>query len=401
MWAPRLASNLLSRQIGPPQGRPLPLIKMLKIGMVTSCYHPVINGVVRMVEHYTKQLRQLGHEVTIFTFGPPAESDDGSIIRMAGFPLGNTGYYYRPNFSKTALIKLNQMDVVHCHHLFLGPEKLAGKIRPPVVYTNHTSYHLYSQLYLPIPIPFMRDAIGNRMIRRAWPQNTANCDVVIAPSHNIKTVMEEFGVTAPIEVIYNGIELNKFASSTTITPEKKRYTAVYVGRLSPEKNVLPLIDGLIKVCNRLPEAKFKLVGHGPQYAECRAKIDGSRCADQIELAGWIPAEEIPAILQSADFQITMSTSEVHPLAVIEGMAAGLPAVVLKEEAMEECVGDGAIVADDLEAWVNGVCQMANSADLKNEIGAKALARAQTYNIKQTIQQTIDLYERVIQQSALP
>ena len=41
----------------------------MKIGLVTACYKPVVNGVTQMVSLYNQYLTKLGHDVTIFTLG--------------------------------------------------------------------------------------------------------------------------------------------------------------------------------------------------------------------------------------------------------------------------------------------------------------------------------------------
>ncbi|MEM8858749.1 MAG: glycosyltransferase [Chloroflexota bacterium] len=367
---------------------------MLKIGMVTSCYHPVVNGVVRMIELYREQLQQLGHEVTIFSFGPPSAQDDKKVVRLGGLPLGSTGYHWRPNFPKSSLEQLNQMDVIHCHHLFLGPEMLPGRVTPPIIYTNHTRYNLYAEDYLPIPIPALRNWLADKSIRRIWPKNTAGCAAVIAPSEHVAEVMQAYGVSAPIEVIHNGIDLSSFTPATK-PANKEQFMGIFVGRLSPEKEIPNLIDGMIAACHRSKAICFKLVGDGPLRDKSQRQITAAGLEDQINLHGWATREQIPAMLSEADFQVTMSVSEVHPLAIIEGMAAGLPSVVLAEGAMAECVGDSAIKAKNLNDWVEGVLQLVVSAELRDELGKKAVKQAQAYNIDHTVKKTIVLYQHVI------
>lgn len=370
---------------------------MLNIGMVTSCFYPVVNGVVRMIELYREQLEQLGHDVTIFSFGPPSAQDDEHIVRLGGIPLGKTGYHWRPNFPASAIQQLNQMDVIHCHHLFLGPEMLPGRVTPPIVYTNHTRYNLYAEDYLPIPIPAVRKWAADKSIRRVWPKNTAGCAAVIAPSDHTAEVMRAYGVTAPIQVIHNGIDLSSFQPKAKPSTHNgvKGTMGIFVGRLSPEKEIPNLIDGMIKACQKSPDIRFKLVGDGPLHAQSQRQIKAAGMVNRINLHGWAAREEVPDMLAQADFQVTMSVSEVHPLAVIEGMAAGLPGVVLAEGAMAECVGDSAIKANSRDSWVDGVVKLTNSAELRTQLSAEAISQASKYDIAQTVKKTVALYQKLI------
>ncbi|MFT5196938.1 MAG: 1,2-diacylglycerol 3-alpha-glucosyltransferase [Cellvibrionaceae bacterium] len=371
---------------------------MLKIAMVTSCYHPVINGVVRMIELYREHLTALGHSVTVFTFGRPSPQDGTYTVRIPAVPLGRSGYYFTPRFPNKIMAQLNQMDIVHCHHLFMGPERLANKINVPIVYTNHTRYDLYTEAYLPLPSLIMRKnlrkKVAQRLINHLWPSNTAGCSAVIAPSENVAGVMRSFGVTAPIHVIHNGIVLadfQKIQSHRTARP----VTGVYVGRLAAEKNVPLLLDSLIEICLQNNQLRFRLIGHGPLHNACQQKITKYNLSHQIFLEGWVPKEEIPQFLAQSDFQITMSISEVHPLGIIEGMAAGLPAVVLANDAMAECVGGGALMAGSPAAWIEAVEQLAGSADLRHSLGSRAKQQAAKYDIGQTVSQTLTLYRALL------
>lgn len=366
---------------------------MLNIAMVTTCYHPVINGVVRMIELYREHLTQIGHRVTVFTFGPPSPQDGRHTVRIPAVPLGKTGYYARFRFPKPIIEQLNRMDVVHCHHLFMGPELLAGRIKPPLIYTNHTRYDLYTAVYLPLPGVVSRP-VANRLIGRLWPRNTAGCAGVIAPSNHIAAVMRSFGVTAPISVIHNGIELSTFAPTVTNNRPDETLTGVYVGRLAAEKNVRPLLAGLINVCHRNRNVRFRLIGHGSLYRDCQRKIAAAQLEKRIILEGWVPKAAIPSLLAEADFQVTMSVSEVHPLGIIEGMAAGLPTVALYDVAMSECVGSAGLLAHTAADWVKQVQALIDSADLRQTLGENAGRQAATYGIERTVAETVELYHKL-------
>ncbi len=350
-----------------------------------------------MIELYRERLTALGHRVTIFTFGPSSDQDGEHTVRIPAVPLGKTGYFFRPNIPASIIEELNQMDIVHCHHLVLGPEKLAGKLRCPLIYTNHTRYDLYTANFLPIPHPALRTKAANWLLRRRWPSNTAGCQTIIAPSGSIQQTMRHFGVSAPIQLIHNGIDLSQFSAANQRPPQNQErpLTAVYLGRLSPEKNIPLLIDSLIEVCRQNSNITFKLIGDGPLFKQTQSKITAAQLTDQIQLTGWIPASDIPNLLADADFQITMSVTEVHPLAMIEGMAAGLPAVVLTEPAMVECVGPAAIIAHNPTAWIDGVLKMAQSAEVRRRLAAECYAQAQKYDINTTVSETLSLYHQLI------
>jgi len=177
----------------------------MRIGMVTACYKPVINGVTRMVLLYKQHLESLGHEVTVFTLGEPDPAgEEPSVVRSPAIPVAD-GYYVSMRYSRKAQVLLSQMDIIHCHHLFMSVEMAHRYGRCPIVYTNHTRYDLYTGSYTPLPQP-----AADALMRQIWPEFTDFADVVITPSASVRRVMLDFGVRRPIEVIENGVDLRPF-----------------------------------------------------------------------------------------------------------------------------------------------------------------------------------------------
>ena len=126
----------------------------MKIGMLLDTYKPHISGVTNYVSLNKKYLEGLGHEVYVFTFGDLEYADDETrIIRSPGIPLVDTGFNIGVSLSPQARRLLYTMDIVHVHHPFQsGPLALryCKPLHIPVVFTNHTRYDLYAQVYLPL-----------------------------------------------------------------------------------------------------------------------------------------------------------------------------------------------------------------------------------------------------------
>ena len=60
----------------------------------------------------------------------------------------------------------------------------------------------------------------------------------------------------------------------------------------------------------------------------------------MRLNGLTPYDEVPDFLAAADVFATASTSEVHPLVVMEAMAAGLPAIGIHSPGVGDIIDDG-------------------------------------------------------------
>ena len=93
---------------------------------------------------------------------------------------------------------------------------------------------------------------------------------------------------------------------------------IYVGRLSPEKNLKLLIEAF----NELPQLNLTIVGFGPQEAELKAIG-----AKNVKFAGAIENRKLPSFLHVSDVLVLPSTSEPWGLVVEEALNNGLPVIV--------------------------------------------------------------------------
>lgn len=370
--------------------------------MVTACYKPVVNGVTRMVSLYKQQLEALGHEVLIFTWGEPdANGEEAGVVRSPGLPLGDTGYYFGVGYCRKAQELVRQMDILHCHHLVMSLEMAYRYGRCPIVYTNHSRYDLYTGVYTPLPQP-----IADRVLRLFWPKLTDLADLVIAPSVSLKGVLESFGVRQRIEVVANGVDLQPFCqpkrvmSRELLGVEGDGLVLIFVGRLAAEKGVRLLLEQVAVVMGRVPALSLILVGDGPQKEELQQYALKLGIAGSTHFVGVVAYEDVPAFLAAADLFVTASVSEVHPLTVIEAMAAGLPVVGVQSLGMVDIVENG--ITGLLTYFPQGglaaaILELVLDKQKRQQFAYHARQASQQYGIRQTVQQTVALYEELLLQ----
>lgn len=372
----------------------------MKIGMVTACYKPVINGVTRMVMLYKAEMERLGHEVTVFTLGQPDPAgEETGIVRSPALPVGQ-GYYVAMRYSREAQELLAEMEIIHCHHLFMSVELAHKYGRCPIVYTNHTRYDLYTGAYTPIPQP-AADAI----MRRVWPEFTSLADVVIVPSRSVQQIMLSFGVQAPLRVIENGVAIRPFQhpphphSKSSLGLQKEAILLVYTGRLAAEKNLLLLLEQFATAQAMLPQLHLMLLGHGLLEKRLRALAQEYAIQDHVHFIGAVEYAQVPNYLAAADLFVTASTSEVHPLSVIEAMAAGLPVIAADSPGITDTVHHlqtGLLVPLPEQGLAAAMLALALNEPLRRQMGVRARQESELYDIHHTIARTLALYEELLQ-----
>jgi glycosyltransferase involved in cell wall biosynthesis len=107
--------------------------------------------------------------------------------------------------------------------------------------------------------------------------------------------------------------------------------AIYVGRISPEKGVLGLVEAWRDI-----DYPLTIVGDGPQLAEAR-KLGGCR----VRFLGNRPHEEVPRLIEQSAFLVFPSGwYEGFGLTLIEAMAVGRAVVATDLGSRREIVRDG-------------------------------------------------------------
>ncbi len=372
----------------------------MKIGMVTAVYKPVINGVTRMIAHYKQCLEQLGHEVTIFTLGDPDPAgEEANVVRSPAIPIGDYGYQLGVRYTREARERLRAMDILHCHHLVYGADIAHRYGRSPIVLTNHTRHDLYTSAYLPLP-----QGAADVLVRQLWPEYAGMADTVIAPSASVRDVMLQFGVTQPIEVIPNGVDLRLFYQPAA--PRSRQdlgipgdaLLAVYTGRLSSEKNLETLLDQFAVAVDIIPDLHLLLVGHGPARDDLDFLSRKLGIAGHVHMTGAVEYGEMPDVLAAADFYVTASVTEVHPLAVIEAMAVGLPVAASRSPGIIDTVQHGVsgFLTSQPESGLSAaIVALAVDGEQRDRMGENARQASKEYDINQTVARTVDLYMRLL------
>ncbi len=377
----------------------------MRIGMMADVYKPHVSGVTHYVELNKRYLEKAGHDVFVFTFGDQDYQDDESrVIRSPGLPLVDTGYYLSFRYSRSAKKLLQTMDVVHVQHPFLSGRlalHYAQPLRIPTVFTNHTRYDLYAQAYLPI-VPV---EISDGLLQAYMPPFCQAIDLVISPSAGMAQVLRGMGVDSRIEIVPNGVELQRFYTAEPLSRTEFSYTdkdvlLVYAGRLASEKNLGFLLQAFAGVSRALDNVHLLIVGGGPKpiEGELQALASELKLGKRVHFTGMVTYESLPGYLLMCDAFVTSSVTEVHPLSVIEGMACSLPVMGIQSPGVGDTVEDGKtgfLSTNDLPSFTAKLMRLCVDASLRRKMGQAAREASAAYAIEHTTQALLSHYERLV------
>jgi len=375
----------------------------MRIGMMVDVYKPHVSGITHYISLNKKYLEQAGHEVFVFTFGDLDYPDDETnIIRSPGLPLVDTGYYLNFRYSRKAKALLLTMDLVHVHHPFLSGRLALRYCRPlhiPVVFTNHTRYDLYAQAYMPL----LPEEISDSFLQSYMPPFCTAVDLVISPSPGMMDVLRKLGVTSQIEVVPNGVELDRFQQTCTGDGRTRLgFTAedtllVYSGRLGPEKNLDFLLRAFSGAAEALDHVHLLLIGGGPEEEDLKKLAFQLGMADRVHFIGMIEYELMPRFLSMCDLFVTASVTEVHPLSVIEAMASGLPALGIHSVGVGDIIEDGRtglLASQNQAAFAAKLTRLCLDHSLRHKMGNLAREASEKYAIDRITQVMLAHYEHL-------
>lgn len=385
----------------------------MRLAMLADMYKPHISGVTNHIALVKRTLEDMGHQVFVFTFGDEDYPDDEpNVIRSAGVPLEVVaqGFHLNLAYSRQARRLLQTMDLVHVHHPFISGRLALRYARPygiPIVFTNHTRYDLYVQAYLPL----LPDGVGKVMLRAYLPAFCRQVDLVIAPSEGVRQVLEEVGVSMHnVVVVPNGVDLRRFLEATPepwprqalgLTPDD--VVLIYVGRLGPEKNLPFLLRAFRGVAAMYPQVHLVLVGDGPERENLEDRVRDMGLGQRVHFVGKVPYDEVPRYLVMADAFVTASVTEVHPLSVIEAMAAGLPVVGVRSPGVGDMVvheETGLLVEHDLSAFTAALTRLVSEGEARRRWGEAGREASRRYDVRVTTRQLEEHYRRLVQQARL-
>ena len=127
--------------------------------------------------------------------------------------------------------------------------------------------------------------------------------------------------------IANGIDLPKMAKLRELRPSSPPQVLCLIGRVVPIKDIKTFIRAMHTVIKLLPEAQGWIAGpedEDPAYAaECRSVAASLGLQDKVKFLGF---QNIADLMPKIGLIVLSSISEAQPLVLLEGWAAGVPAV---------------------------------------------------------------------------
>ncbi|HQX01116.1 MAG TPA: glycosyltransferase [Anaerolineales bacterium] len=383
----------------------------LRIGLFTDTYAPQVNGVSISLQLISEGLQRAGHQVTIFAPRIPGYTDDKpGIVRLPSLKYLNDPPIYvavlgtpRSTWSLTR----KHFDVLHAHSpLTVGllAYFTASTKNLPLIYTYHTSITDYTH--------YLKIIGGTGVIRHAarWFSTTSTNlgDQIVVPSPKFHRLLLEQKVTKPIHTIPNGIDLSHFKAAKNPGSFRSRLglkpdapILLSVGSVDPEKRLDFLIDAFVRLADRIPNAHLVFAGDGSARKKLEAHAAATTVSDRIHFLGMVNRVELPDLLHDATVFLSASTTEVHPISVIEAIASSLPLVAVQDEAFEGMIVEnenGHLTPLDVDVFSDTLVKLLSDPEKLNQYGKRSLELSEKFSIEGQVRTLENLYFEAILQN---
>ncbi|MCO5184164.1 MAG: glycosyltransferase family 4 protein [Anaerolineae bacterium] len=331
----------------------------------------------------------------------------GSSGRLPGSMIGvynrSVRWGYKPWRSLVLaghLAHLSYRHLVRDAELFHATEHLLIPLRGvPTVLTVHD---LIFQLF-----PEYHKKLNHAYLNWAMPLFCERADAIIAISEATKRdLMAAYNVPADkVTVIYEAAaELFAPPSAEEIASVRQRYDLpeqflIHLSVIEPRKNLLRLLDALKRLRLTHPNLNLVLVGsRGWLYDDFFAKIESEGLNDAVQPLGWVPDQDLPAVIAAATLAVQPSLYEGFGLPILEHMATGQVVAASSTSSHPEIGGDAALYfdptnVDDMVAVIGRILNDPDEYAHRRELGLKQAAQ---FSWDRTARETIAIYDRLLQ-----
>jgi glycosyltransferase involved in cell wall biosynthesis len=173
---------------------------------------------------------------------------------------------------------------------------------------------------------------------------------------------------------------------------------IHLGTIEPRKNLSRLLDALLKLRRLFPDLCLVLAGgKGWLYDDFFTKIEAEGLTDAVRPLGWVPDEDLPAIIAAARLAVQPSLYEGFGLPILEHMASGQVVAASNTSAHPEVGGEAAAYFDpenvaEMTAVIHRLLTNPDEYHHRQQLG---LQQAAQFSWQRAAKETLAVYEGLL------
>jgi len=328
-----------------------------------------VNGAVHHCLMLTRQLARRGHQVTLL-----CRPDAWIAAELASDPVE----VIESDLHRWPADELRRIAAV------------ARRRHVDVLHTHSSRAHFFGVLLRWFSgIPCVATA-QSRHIQLHWMFN----DRVIAVSETTRRYHRSYNLVrvGRIVTIHNFIDYDRFAGvpkdaalefRASVGAEDCSLLIGVVGNVCPRKGQLYLVRAMPTILAAEPKARLVIVGglYDPEYV-AQVKATAAKLDLGPNVVWTNHRDDVQRIMPALDIIALPSNEECLPLALLEGMAAGLPVVATTAGGIPECVCPGEtgtlVPPADPVALADAIVELVRDPDLRRRYGEAGRRRVREH-----------------------
>jgi 1,2-diacylglycerol 3-alpha-glucosyltransferase len=388
----------------------------MRILIAGTANYPALNGQAVFTEHLAEGLAHRGHDVlSVF----PSEKgnayqvvrNDVQIEAIKSISLNSLhSDAYFSLFSEGAIQRIFdsfQPEIVHIQDHFPLSRDVVSIARRRNVRLIGTNHFMPENLAAYVPIISNIKPVYNWIMWALMLDVYNRLGVATAQSKASAALMKTNGLRIPVYPVSCGIDLGYFHPNPGVdrTSVRARFNLdphrtifLFVGRVDREKR----LDILLYALSQLNRDDIQLViaGHGEEKKNLETLAKELELGERVRFTGFIPREELPALLNSVDIFTMPSDAELLSIASLEAMACGRPVLLANAVALPElvAVGVNGYLFEPGQAADAARCMalLADHPEHWGKMGAASMERARYHGLENAIRQYEGIYAALLQ-----
>jgi glycosyltransferase involved in cell wall biosynthesis len=202
-----------------------------------------------------------------------------------------------------------------------------------------------------------------------------------------------------LHVVRCGLDQPFLAAPATPPPQGNRL--VCIGRLSPEKGQVLLVEAAARLKEQGVDVEIVLVGDGPSRGEIERRAAELRVQDRVRLVGWQSSADVRRRIAESRGLVVPSFAEGIPVVAMEAMALGRPVIATYVGGLPELVQPGEngqlVPAGSIEDLASAMTDLLRVPEERlREMGQKGRQRVlERHDLSVEVRRLAALFERGI------
>ncbi|MBS3114529.1 glycosyltransferase family 4 protein [Candidatus Woesearchaeota archaeon] len=334
----------------------------MRIAILTPTFS-YYSGIDRVVELQAQEYAKKGDKVTVFALEATLKPKVFKL-EVLGMPknlflqrIYRLLFFLDIKKIKNATEKLKEYNMVISHFYPMNWIAYYAKKRYAIKYIYYNHGIGYSELFENVfdKIYLKLFAFLNRL-------SLKNVDSAISISKFMQSELKkETGLNS--KVIYNKIDKKRFRRGINGSKIRKMLgiknnekLMLFVGRLSPHKNVHTLLKIIDNVNEKMPNAKLLIIGK-PTFPNYYKKI--KKLANKnVIFKEFVDDKELPYYYAACDLYVTASLWEGFNLTIAEAQACGKKVVAFDVCSHPEVVKNGVLIKpNNIDEFANAIIRL--------------------------------------------